>query len=100
MLKYLLHSGYHKEFGVEATSNKHMLPLKSLTDVSQPHPSENEPEVEEALIQLVESSYQIEPPIKRLKTAEVQEVISNLNPKKSSGYNLITGRIIKKPLLE
>jgi hypothetical protein len=30
------------------------------------------------------------------KRAEVQEVINSLNPKKSPGYNLITGRILKE----
>jgi hypothetical protein len=50
-------------------------------DVFQPHQSENEPKEEEALFQLLESPYQLEPPIKRFKSAEVQEVISNLNPK-------------------
>jgi hypothetical protein len=69
---------------------------KRLTDVFQPHPSENEPEEEEALIQLLESPYQLEPPIKRFKRAEVPEVISNLNPKKSSGYDLIIGKILEE----
>jgi hypothetical protein len=59
----------------------------------QPHPSENESE--EALTQLLEIPYQLEPPINRLKRAEVQD-ISSLKPKKSSGYGLITGKILKK----
>jgi hypothetical protein len=64
--------------------------------VFQPHPSEHEPEEEKALIQLLESSCQLEPPIKRFKSTEVQEVISNLNPKKSSGYDFIPGKIPKE----
>jgi hypothetical protein len=52
------------------------------------HPSENKPE--KTLIQLLETPYQLEPPINRLKRAEVQEVINSLNPNKSSGYYLIT----------
>jgi hypothetical protein len=32
----------------------------------------------------------------RLRRAEVQEVISSLNPKKSSGCDLITGKILKE----
>jgi hypothetical protein len=67
-----------------------------LAKVFQPHPSENEPEEEEALIQLLETPYQLEPPISRLKRADVQEVIDSPNPKKSSGYNLITGKILKE----
>jgi hypothetical protein len=56
-------------------------------EVPQPHPSDNKPEGEEALIQLVASPYRLQPPIKRFKTTEVQEAISILNPKKSSGYD-------------
>jgi hypothetical protein len=34
--------------------------------------------------------------ITNLKRAEVQEVINSLNPKKSSGYDLITGKILQE----
>jgi hypothetical protein len=47
-------------------------------------------------MQLLETPYQLEPPINRLKTAEVQEVINSINPKKSPGYDLITGKILKE----
>jgi hypothetical protein len=67
-----------------------------LANVFQPHPSDIEPKEEEALIQLLETPYQLKPPINRLKRAEVQEVINSLNPKKSSGYDLITGKILKE----
>jgi hypothetical protein len=40
--------------------------------------------------------YQLEPPINRLKRAEFQEVTNSLNPKKSSGYDLIAGKILKE----
>jgi hypothetical protein len=66
-----------------------------LANVFQLHLSEDEPE-EEALIQLLETSYQLEPPINHLKRAEVQEVINSLNPKKYSDYNLISGKILKE----
>jgi hypothetical protein len=62
----------------------------------QPHPSENEPEEEEALTQLLETPYQLKPPINHLNRAEVQEVINSLNTKKSSGYDFITGKILKE----
>jgi hypothetical protein len=65
-----------------------------LAEVFQPHPSKTEPQKEEALIQFLEAPYQVKPPINRLKRAEVREV-SSLNPKKSSGYDLITGKIFK-----
>jgi hypothetical protein len=45
----------------------------------------------ETLIQLLETTYELEPQFNRLKRAEVQEVINSLNPIKSSGYHLITG---------
>jgi hypothetical protein len=47
-------------------------------------------------LQLLEIPYQLEPPINRLKIAEVQKVINNLYPKKSSGYDFITGKILKE----
>jgi hypothetical protein len=48
----------------------------------------------EVLIQVPQAPYQPEPPTNPLKIAEVQEVISKLNPKKPSGYDLITGKIL------
>jgi hypothetical protein len=47
-------------------------------------------------MQLLETPYQLKPPNNRLKRDEVQEVINSLNPKKSSGYSLITGKILKE----
>jgi hypothetical protein len=67
-----------------------------LANVFQSHLSENEPKEEGALIQLLETRYQLEPSINRLKRAEVQEVINSLNPKKSSAYDLITGKILQE----
>jgi hypothetical protein len=58
------------------------------------HPSESEPD--QALTQLLETPYQLEPPINHLKRAEVQDIINTLHPNKSSGYNLITSKIIKE----
>jgi hypothetical protein len=55
----------------------------------------------QALIQLLEAPYKLEPPINRPKRAEVQDVINNPNPKKPSDYILITGKILKElPLIE
>jgi hypothetical protein len=54
---------------------------KHLADDLQPHPSEKEPEEEEALFELLENPYQLEPPINHLKRAEAQVLISSLNPK-------------------
>jgi hypothetical protein len=51
-----------------------------LANVFQTHPSENEPEEEETRIHLLETPYQLEAPISRLKRAEVQEVFKSFNP--------------------
>jgi hypothetical protein len=67
-----------------------------LANVLQPHPSENEHEAEEALTQLLEIPYQLQPLINRLKRAENQAIINSLNPKKSSGYDLIARKILKE----
>jgi hypothetical protein len=66
-----------------------------LANVFHPHPSENHPEKNKALTQLLETPYQLEPPINSIKHTEVQAIISSLNPKKSSGYDLLTGHILK-----
>jgi hypothetical protein len=65
-------------------------------NVFQPQPPEDEPKEEEALIQLLETLHQLKPPTNRIKGADIQEVINRPNHKKSSGYNLITGKILKE----
>jgi hypothetical protein len=67
----LHHSEDHKELGLEAASKKLTL-TEHLAKVVQPHPPENRPEEDEALIQLLESPCQPEPPVNCLKTAQVQ----------------------------
>jgi hypothetical protein len=69
--------GQHKELRQEATP-------EHLGKAFQPHPSQNEPEEEEALIPILVIPYQLEPPI------------NNLNLMKSSGYNLIIGNILRE----
>jgi hypothetical protein len=44
----------------------------------------------------LETSFQLEPTVNRLKQSEVQAVINNLSPKKSPGYDLITGKTLKE----
>jgi hypothetical protein len=66
-----------------------------LAKVFQPHHSEKEPKEEEALIQLPETPYQLEPQINPLKRAEVQEVAKSLNLKKSQ-IHLIPDEILKE----
>jgi hypothetical protein len=91
----LYHLGHLKELGRAANVEKAHAFAKHLGKVFQPHPSDNQPQEEEALTQLLETPYQLEPPINRLKKAEVQEIINSLNPKKSPGHDLITGQIFK-----
>jgi hypothetical protein len=66
-----------------------------LAEVFQPHPSENHPEEEEPITRFLETPYQLELPIPRIRCTEVHAIISSLQPKKSSGYDLITGRILQ-----
>jgi hypothetical protein len=60
---------------------------KHLEQVFQPHPLENIAE-EEDLRLLLETPYQLRPPIKCLKRTEAQKIINSLIPKKSPGYQL------------
>jgi hypothetical protein len=69
---------------------------ENLAKFFQPHPSQNESEEEEALTHLLETPYQLKPPINCLTRADVQEVFNSQNPKKSSGHDLITGNILKE----
>jgi hypothetical protein len=57
---------------------------KHLEKVLQLHLSENIPEKEEDIIQLLETPYQLQPPMKSLKIIELQEIINRLNPKKKN----------------
>jgi hypothetical protein len=87
--------------GTSATSNveKSHAFAKHLANVLQPHPSENEPEEQEALIQLLETAYQLEPPINSLKSIEDQEVINSLTHKKLAVTNSSLIKFIKNCLL-
>jgi hypothetical protein len=51
---------------------------------------------EETILQFLETPYQLEPPIPRLIRTDIQTAINHLNPKKSPGYDLITGQILKE----
>jgi hypothetical protein len=46
-------------------------------------------------MQLLETPYQLEPPVSRFRCTEVHAIINSLHSKKSSGYDLITGIILK-----
>jgi hypothetical protein len=51
---------------------------------------------EETILQFLETSYQLEPPIPRVTRTDIQTAINHLNPKKSPGYDLITSKILKE----
>jgi hypothetical protein len=62
----------------------------------QPHPPELNSLPDDTLTSLLETPFQLEPPVHRLKRSEVQAIINNLPPKKSPGYDLMTGKTLKE----
>jgi hypothetical protein len=52
--------------------------------------------VDESLISLLESPYELEIPPHRFKYSEIQTVINNLSPKTSPGYDPITDKILEQ----
>jgi hypothetical protein len=55
---------------------------------------------EETILQFLDIPYQLEPPIPHLTRTDIQTAINHLNPKKKSpGYDLITGKILKELLI-
>jgi hypothetical protein len=67
-----------------------------LASVFQPHPSDPNSSPKATLTSLLETPYQLEPPVTRLKPCEVQSIITNLPTNKSPGYDLITSRTLKE----
>lgn len=85
--------------GLWAKSNKEKAELfaKHLENVFTPNSREISAKDEDEIHQFLETTHQLELPIKKFKTSEVKSIInSNLNPKKSPGYDLITGKILKE----
>jgi hypothetical protein len=70
--------------------------VNHLASVFQPHPHEPDSLPEDTLTSFLETPFQLEPPIQRLKRSEMQAIIKNLPPKKSPGYDLMTGKILKE----
>jgi hypothetical protein len=65
-----------------------------LSQISQPHPSENLPADDEDFMQLFETPYQLEPPVPLFRFTEIETIINSLHSKKSCGYDLITVLIL------
>jgi hypothetical protein len=81
--------------GIWASSNIHKAHAfaRHLAEVFQPHPVGN-PQEEEAIIQFLETPYQLEQPVPPIRRTEVHTTINSLHLHKSPGYDLITGRIL------
>jgi hypothetical protein len=91
-----LHYGRLKEHGRGLTL-KRQTPLPNIWQTySNPSLQKNSPVEEEALIHYLETPYQLDPPLNRLLRSEVRAVVKNINPKKSPGYDLITGKVLEK----
>lgn len=68
-----------------------------LTNVFKPFPSGISAEQEKNIIDYLEAPHQMELPIKKFKSSEVKSIIKrDISAKKSPGYDLITGRILKE----
>jgi hypothetical protein len=63
-----------------------------LASVFQPHPPEPHSLPEDTLTSFLETPFQLEPSIQRLKRSEVQAIIKDLPLKKSPGYELMFGK--------
>jgi hypothetical protein len=64
-----------------------------LATVFQPHPPEPNSLPDDTLTSLLETPFQLKPPVHCLK---VQAILNNLPPKKSLGYDLMTGKTLKE----
>jgi hypothetical protein len=67
-----------------------------LASVFQSHPSDPNSTSEATLTSLLETPFQLELLVTRLKRSKVQSIITNLPTNKSPGYDLITSRTLKE----
>jgi hypothetical protein len=65
-----------------------------LETVFTPLPT-NDPDGEAEINDYLEASCQIGPPLKHISPKEIQQEINNTKPRKTPGYDLITGEILK-----
>jgi hypothetical protein len=54
------------------------------------------PEAEQLILHTLATPYQLDLPIPRFTTVDIQTAIRQLSPKKSPGYDLITGKILRE----
>jgi hypothetical protein len=69
---------------------------RHLASVFQPHPFGTNSTPEATLTSLLETLFQLEPLVTRLKRSAVQSIITNLLTNKSPGYDLITSWTLKE----
>ncbi|KMQ90710.1 reverse transcriptase [Lasius niger] len=70
---------------------------KHLASVFYPSPSEISQEEENTLIRTLEEPYQLESSLNKITKGEVFNIIKkNIDPKKTPGYDLITGKILQE----
>lgn len=68
-----------------------------LSEVFKPYPAENTTEEELQLQHFIETPFQMDLPLKNFTIGDVKSVIElEINPKKSPGFDLITGKILKE----
>jgi hypothetical protein len=68
-----------------------------LVTVFQPFPSESPAEDEIKIHEFLDAPFQMDFPIRKIKCTEVKEIIqNNVNTKKSPGFDLISGRVLKE----
>lgn len=66
-----------------------------LANVFRPFPSNSSAQTEEQIRNSLDVPFQMELPIKPFKPAEIQNMIANVKPKKSPGFDLISGKILQ-----
>lgn len=64
--------------------------------VFKPFPSGNSNLEDEVITSFLESSFQMDLPIKKFSITEIKNGIRVMNPKKSPGYDLITANVLKQ----
>lgn len=70
---------------------------KHLESVFMPFSSTLPAEQEAEINEFLQAPFQMDLPVKKFKTSEVKSIIiDDLNPKKSPGYDLITGKVLKE----
>jgi hypothetical protein len=90
----------HGTWARRATEKAHAF-SQHLASVFHPYPSSSTPVAEETILKLLQTPCQLEPPIPRLIRTDIQTAIKHLNPKKSLGYDLIKGQILKElPIID